>query len=203
MVRIERNTLSKKVEDLEVHLETTIEHMNLAKESALTDVKCKHEQSMKSLLSDNERKFEKLQKYCTNQIESRDDEISDLRKKLAKVEMEKVQLEKKISNQKCVSDVCKAEKAHLKQYYKQAQDELEEELQRAKKRPRAEESPQMIPKKAKSVSFREEDEKEPVHESPEPMGKKSILKKPPHRKLFIDKFLPKPFDFDNKWKNRQ
>ena len=212
LVRIERNTLEKKVEDLEAHLETTIEHMKLDKNSSLTDEKRKHNQSVKTLQTQNEMKLEKLQTSYSNQVESRDNEISDLKRKLAKVEMEKVELEKKISTQKCVSDACKAEKAHLKQYYKQAQENLEEELQRAKKRTKAvEESPQIKAKKAKTVSFSEKTEQEPVNEMPvnempESTGKKSILKSSssrPHRKLFIDKFLPKPFsgDFANKWKN--
>lgn len=215
LVRIERNTLAKKVADMESHLKVTIEHMKLDKDSTLSDEERKYNQSLKSLKDQNEARYQKLQMDSNAQLDLKDTEICDLKRKLAKSEGEIFQLERKLSSQQCTSESCKAEKSVLKQ----AQIELEGELQRAKKRSQPPQEFHPIPsKKTKRVTFNEneegtdevEDREVEMNPMPESTAKKTILKKDKSHvagagkfhKLFADKFLPKPYhkgDFVTKW----
>lgn len=212
LMNLERDQLEKKVIGLENTLKINIEHHRIDKESALTEEKMKHQKMLGSLKNENEVKVKEVSLTTKTQIEFKNNEIQDLKRKLAKLEGDNRQLEKKLSSHQCISETCKAEKASQKQYYTQALAELEEELQRARKRTSSQQDfQQQISKKSKKVTFDDNKGDNVPSQTPSPTqvavatAKKTILKKDErksHHKIFVDKFLPKQYnkgDFVQKW----
>ena len=215
LMNLERDQLEKKVIGLENTLKINIEHHRIDKESALTEEKMKHQKMLGSLKNENEVKVKEVSLTTKTQIEFKNNEIQDLKRKLAKLEGDKRQLEKKLSSHQCISEACKTEKASQKQYYTQAMAELEEELQRAKKRSSSTQQDFQLhqnSKRSKKVTFednRGDNVVVPAQTSPTQVpvatAKKTILKKDERKsnhKLFVDKFLPKQYnkgDFVQKW----
>ena len=215
LMSLEKDQLQKKATDLEKTIKINIEHHRIDKESTLTEEKIKHQKILGSLKNEHEVKIKEAELKIKTQNELKDNEIQDLKRKLAKLEGDKRQLEKKLSSHQCISEACKTEKASQKQYYTQAMAELEEELQRAKKRSSSTQQDfqhHQNSKRSKKVTFednRGDNVVVPAQTSPTQVpvatAKKTILKKDERKsnhKLFVDKFLPKQYnkgDFVQKW----
>ena len=217
---LERDQLKKKLQELEKTVKINLEHHRIDKESALTEEKIKHQKKLASLKHENDHVNQKLVMNHKSQIEVKENEIQDLKRKLAKVEGENMELEKKLSSHQCISETCKTEKATQKQFYTRALAELEEELKRAKKRPmsppRLQDS-QPTSKRSKKVTFNDDIGEKSADRGDQPSSrsttnycstpKKTILKNDDRHdrnkhKLFVDKFLPKPAskpNFARKW----